>query len=285
MQVAAPRSRQDRPRPRAALAWLDGRVPVALAGRPVPAGGCGRLADAAGRAADDRRGADPPRPCDRRMRRGRSSTRTARPTIRCSWATWPPRASASSARSPPASAVCVHGDYDADGICATALAVIVLRGLGAKVESHLPSRFDEGYGLAVETVERLAGDGVSPARHRRLRHHGRRRGGPRARELGDGRHRHRPPPAGRRAARVHRGCAPARPSIRSRSCAAPASCSSWPRRCTRGPAATRPSSSSTSTWSPSRRSPTSCPFATRTAASCARACAGCGGRRSPACAR
>src|SRR5436309_12115146 len=37
--------------------------------------------------------------------------------------------------------VCVHGDYDADGICATALAVIVLRGLGARVESHLPSRF------------------------------------------------------------------------------------------------------------------------------------------------
>jgi single-stranded-DNA-specific exonuclease len=57
-------------------------------------------------------------------------------------------------------AICVHGDYDADGICATALAVIVLRGLGAKVASHLPSRFDEGYGLAVDTVERLAGEGV-----------------------------------------------------------------------------------------------------------------------------
>jgi len=39
-------------------------------------------------------------------------------------------------------------------------AVIVLRELGAQVESHLPSRFDEGYGLAVETVERLAGEGV-----------------------------------------------------------------------------------------------------------------------------
>jgi single-stranded-DNA-specific exonuclease len=57
--------------------------------------------------------------------------------------------------------VCIHGDYDADGICATALALIVLRELGAQVESHLPSRFAEGYGLAVETVERLAGDGVS----------------------------------------------------------------------------------------------------------------------------
>src|SRR5881227_3942734 len=55
--------------------------------------------------------------------------------------------------------VCVHGDYDADGICATALAVLVLRGLGADVEWHLPSRFEEGYGLAGETVERLAEGG------------------------------------------------------------------------------------------------------------------------------
>ena len=45
--------------------------------------------------------------------------------------------------------ICVHGDYDADGICATALALIALRGLGAQVEQHLPSRFAEGYGLAV----------------------------------------------------------------------------------------------------------------------------------------
>jgi single-stranded-DNA-specific exonuclease len=56
--------------------------------------------------------------------------------------------------------VCVHGDYDADGICATALAVLALRELGADVDWHVPSRFDEGYGVASETVERLAGDGV-----------------------------------------------------------------------------------------------------------------------------
>src|SRR5204863_9726410 len=56
--------------------------------------------------------------------------------------------------------ICVHGDYDADGICATALAVLILRELGAEVEWHLPSRFDEGYGVATGTVERLAGDGV-----------------------------------------------------------------------------------------------------------------------------
>ncbi|MBA2356966.1 MAG: single-stranded-DNA-specific exonuclease RecJ [Actinobacteria bacterium] len=55
--------------------------------------------------------------------------------------------------------ICVHGDYDVDGICATTLAVHVLRELGADVEWHLPSRFEEGYGIAAETVERLAREG------------------------------------------------------------------------------------------------------------------------------
>ena len=55
--------------------------------------------------------------------------------------------------------ICVHGDYDADGICATALAVLILRELGAEVEWHLPSRFEEGYGVRGETLSRLAGDG------------------------------------------------------------------------------------------------------------------------------
>jgi single-stranded-DNA-specific exonuclease len=55
--------------------------------------------------------------------------------------------------------ICVHGDYDVDGICATVLAVLVLRELGADVEWHLPSRFDEGYGVSGQTLERLAGEG------------------------------------------------------------------------------------------------------------------------------
>src|SRR2546421_12764034 len=55
--------------------------------------------------------------------------------------------------------ICVHGDYDADGICATALAVLVLRELGADVIWHLPSRFDEGYGISSATLERLADEG------------------------------------------------------------------------------------------------------------------------------
>jgi single-stranded-DNA-specific exonuclease len=38
--------------------------------------------------------------------------------------------------------------------------VLVLRELGAEVSSHLPSRFDEGYGVSRETLTRLAGESV-----------------------------------------------------------------------------------------------------------------------------
>ncbi|HET9324026.1 MAG TPA: single-stranded-DNA-specific exonuclease RecJ [Gaiellaceae bacterium] len=57
--------------------------------------------------------------------------------------------------------ICVHGDYDADGICATALAVLILRELGADVFWHLPSRFEEGYGVSGETLDRLADQGCA----------------------------------------------------------------------------------------------------------------------------
>ena len=55
--------------------------------------------------------------------------------------------------------ICVHGDYDVDGICATAVAVSFLRELGAEVAWHLPSRFEEGYGISHETLARLADEG------------------------------------------------------------------------------------------------------------------------------
>ena len=57
--------------------------------------------------------------------------------------------------------ICVHGDYDVDGICATALAVTALRGLGADVQWHLPSRFEEGYGISRETLTRLSRENCS----------------------------------------------------------------------------------------------------------------------------
>jgi single-stranded-DNA-specific exonuclease len=55
--------------------------------------------------------------------------------------------------------ICVHGDYDVDGISATTLAMLLLRELGAQVDWHLPSRFDEGYGISSATIGRLADEG------------------------------------------------------------------------------------------------------------------------------
>src|SRR5580692_1593206 len=50
------------------------------------------------------------------------------------------------------SRITVHGDYDCDGVCATAILVALLRELGADVDWHLPDRLGDGYGLATATV-------------------------------------------------------------------------------------------------------------------------------------
>ena len=55
--------------------------------------------------------------------------------------------------------VCVYGDYDVDGVSATALLVRVLRSLGADVIYHVPNRFTEGYGLNGGVIRDLAGSG------------------------------------------------------------------------------------------------------------------------------
>ena len=56
--------------------------------------------------------------------------------------------------------ITVHGDYDVDGVCATAILVRALRSLGADVGWFLPSRIDDGYGLSAATVKRLAARGT-----------------------------------------------------------------------------------------------------------------------------
>ena len=58
------------------------------------------------------------------------------------------------------SRITVHGDYDVDGVCSTAILVRTLRRLGADVDWFLPSRTDDGYGLNDRTVERLASRGT-----------------------------------------------------------------------------------------------------------------------------
>jgi single-stranded-DNA-specific exonuclease len=58
------------------------------------------------------------------------------------------------------SRITVHGDYDVDGVTATAVLVRALRTVGADVDWYLPSRIDDGYGLAAATVDRLAARGT-----------------------------------------------------------------------------------------------------------------------------
>jgi len=58
-----------------------------------------------------------------------------------------------------ASRIVIHGDYDTDGITATALLLVGLRCLGAQPEWYLPSRFNEGYGLSAQAVQRIAAGG------------------------------------------------------------------------------------------------------------------------------
>ncbi|HEV2923617.1 MAG TPA: single-stranded-DNA-specific exonuclease RecJ [Solirubrobacteraceae bacterium] len=56
--------------------------------------------------------------------------------------------------------ITVHGDYDVDGVCSTAVLVRTLRSLGANVDWFLPDRAGDGYGLNADTVRRLAGRGT-----------------------------------------------------------------------------------------------------------------------------
>ena len=50
--------------------------------------------------------------------------------------------------------ILIHGDYDTDGITATALLSSVLRHNGAKVTSFIPHRFDDGYGFTPESLDK-----------------------------------------------------------------------------------------------------------------------------------
>jgi single-stranded-DNA-specific exonuclease len=52
--------------------------------------------------------------------------------------------------------ICVYGDFDADGVSSTALLVTALQAAGGRVGPYIPDRVDEGYGLNLEAVERIA---------------------------------------------------------------------------------------------------------------------------------
>jgi single-stranded-DNA-specific exonuclease len=56
--------------------------------------------------------------------------------------------------------ITVHGDFDVDGVCATAVTVRTLRELGADCDWFIPNRLEDGYGLSGENVRRLAERGT-----------------------------------------------------------------------------------------------------------------------------
>jgi single-stranded-DNA-specific exonuclease len=56
--------------------------------------------------------------------------------------------------------ITIYGDYDADGLTATALLLNFFKCLGIETSSYIPNRLKEGYGLNKEAVETIAADGT-----------------------------------------------------------------------------------------------------------------------------
>ena len=52
--------------------------------------------------------------------------------------------------------VCVYGDYDVDGVCATSILTLYFRALGLSCVHYLPARHAEGYGLNDAAIEKIA---------------------------------------------------------------------------------------------------------------------------------
>lgn len=57
--------------------------------------------------------------------------------------------------------ILVYGDYDVDGVTASAILAPALERLGADVRVHLPHRLKEGYGLNTEVLKRYLAEGIT----------------------------------------------------------------------------------------------------------------------------
>jgi len=56
--------------------------------------------------------------------------------------------------------IAIYGDYDVDGVTSTALLVETLAFFNADVRGYIPNRFEEGYGLNNEAMDKLKAEGV-----------------------------------------------------------------------------------------------------------------------------
>lgn len=57
--------------------------------------------------------------------------------------------------------IAVFGDYDCDGVTATALMFSYLSGRGADCVYYIPDRFEEGYGMNISAVKKLKSEGIN----------------------------------------------------------------------------------------------------------------------------
>ena len=56
--------------------------------------------------------------------------------------------------------ICIYGDYDVDGICATAILYKQLKRMGADIICYIPSRLKDGYGMNRDSIFQLKNKGV-----------------------------------------------------------------------------------------------------------------------------
>jgi single-stranded-DNA-specific exonuclease len=56
--------------------------------------------------------------------------------------------------------VTVYGDYDVDGVTATAILVDSFKSLGIETDYYIPHRYGEGYSLSLESVAKIAATGA-----------------------------------------------------------------------------------------------------------------------------
>ena len=53
------------------------------------------------------------------------------------------------------SKILIFGDYDVDGISASAILIKYFNSVGAKVSNYMPNRYEDGYGLTIPTIDKI----------------------------------------------------------------------------------------------------------------------------------
>lgn len=53
------------------------------------------------------------------------------------------------------SKILIFGDYDVDGITASAILIKYFSSVGAKVTNYMPNRYEDGYGLSIQTLDKI----------------------------------------------------------------------------------------------------------------------------------